>query len=241
VSRSESRGRDQATPSWRDHLLRHYPVLDTLSPALTAQLHTRARVVAAPAGVVAFAEDSPCAGLTLVTGGSIRIVRSSAQGREILLYRVRAGESCILSVCCLLGRTSYAARGVVETDLTGVNIPAGFFDTLVAESPAFRSFVFDLFGSRIAALLQLVEEVAFHRLDTRLAALLLRDFAGAGATELELTHQDLADQVGSVREIVSRNLEALQERGAIALGRGRLTLVNPAALAASAGDLAGLE
>ncbi len=194
--------------------------------------------MAVPAGTIAFDEHSPCEGLALPTSGSIRVVRGSAEGREILLYRVEPGESCILSVCCLLGRSAYTARGIVETDLTGVSIPAGLFDTLITESPAFRAFVFELFAGRVTELMQLVDEVAFHRLDARIAALLLRRFAAAGAGEIEATHQDLADQVGSVREIVSRILQALQGRGAVALGRGRLRLVDAAVLREIAGDLA---
>ncbi len=226
------------TPAWRGDLLRHYPALGTLPAGLTTLLHARGRAVSAPAGAIAFDEHSPCEGLTLLTRGAVRVMRSSPQGREILLYRVHPGESCILTVCCLIGRASYAARGVIESDITGVHVPAGLFDTLVAEAPAFRAFVFELFGARVAALMQLVEEVAFHRLDARIAALLLRGFAGSGATDLAITHQDLADQVGSAREIVSRTLESLQQRGAIALGRGRLSLVDTAILAEAARELA---
>ncbi len=219
-----------AAPAWYPELARHYPVLDSLPESLGRLLRERGRLVAVPSGTIAFDEDSPCSGLTLLTGGSIRVVRSGAQGREIMLYRVRPGESCILSVSCLLGRTSYAARGIVESDLSGVQVPAELFERLVAEVPAFRTFIFELFGSRVSALLQLVEQVAFHRLDQRLAALLLRRFEEAGATALETTHQDLADQLGSVREIVSRVLESFENEGAIGIARGRLTLVRPEVL-----------
>lgn len=223
---------------WHDDVVKRYPALGALPSRLTTLLRERCRAVSAPAGAVAFDENSPCEGLTLVTRGSVRVMRSSPQGREILLYRVHPGESCILTVCCLLGRASYAARGIIEKDMTGVQVPVSLFDTLVTEAPSFRAFVFELFGVRVAALMQLVEEVAFHRLDARLAALLLRNFAGSGATQLTLTHQDLADQVGSAREIVSRALESLQQRGAIALGRGRVQLIEPAILVEAAGDLA---
>lgn len=233
-----SSGSDAGSPSWRADLIRHYPVFSTLAPGLAARMSAQGRAVAVPAGTIAFDEHSPCDGLTLPTSGSIRVVRGSAEGREILLYRVEPGESCILSVCCLLGRSAYTARGIVETDVTGVTLPAGLFDLLVTESPAFRAFVFELFAARVTDLMQLVDEVAFHRLDARIAALLLRRFAATGASEIEATHQDLADQVGSVREIVSRILQALQGRGAVTLGRGRVQLVDAAVLEDIAGDLA---
>lgn len=214
-----------------------YPFCRTIPADLLARIRSEGKAVSAPAGTVIFTEESPCFGLTLLTGGAVRVVRSSAQGREILLYRVRPGESCILTVCCLIGRGTYTARGVAESAISGVTIPAGLFDTLITAAPSFRSFIFELFGARIAALLQLVEELAFHRLDARLAALLLREFAGSGATSLAVTHQELADAVGSARENVSRRLEELQPRGAIALSRGSVLLRDPAVLAAAAGDL----
>lgn len=238
MTRAESFAGEQNGPPWRAELVKQYPVLGTLGPDMTARLVAESRAIAVPAGTVAFDEHSPCHGLTLPMRGAIRVSRGSAEGREILLYRVEPGESCILSVCCLLGRSAYTARGTVEADLTGVVIPAGLFEMLITQSPDFRAFVFALFAARVTDLMQLVDEVAFHRLDARLAALLLRRFAATGAGAIEVTHQDLADQVGSVREIVSRTLQALQGRGAVALGRGRVQLVDASVLEAIAGDLA---
>lgn len=224
----ESDRRETGTPKqWFEELGRHYPVLDRLPAGLSRALRDQAMPVAVPAGTVAFDEDSPCAGLTLLVQGSVRVVRAGAQGREIMLYRVRPGESCILSVSCLLGNATYAARGVVESDLRGAVVPAALFERLVAEAPVFRTFVFELFGARIATLLQLVEQVAFHRLDQRLARHLLHCFEDAGGAEVDTTHQRLADQVGSVREIVSRILQGFENEGAISIARGRLTLLRP--------------
>lgn len=232
---------DQATRAVvLDDVSRLYPACRALPAALAARVRGEGSVVAAPAGAVVFAEHSSCAGLTLLTGGVVRVVRSSEQGREILLYRVRPGESCILTVSCLIGGGDYAARGVVDADVTGLTIPARLFADLLAEAPSFRAFIFDLFGLRIAGLLQLVEELAFHRLDARLAALLMREFAGSGATSLAVTHQSLADAVGSSRENVSRRLEELQARGAVSLARGRVTLCDASILADAAGDLGGV-
>lgn len=233
---SSSPNTEQAGPPWYADLIRHYPVVKALPVGLTRDLQDRARPVAIAAGTVAFDEDSPCSGLILPTSGSVRVVRSGPQGREILLYRVHPGESCILSVGCLLGRTSYAARGIVERDLTGVQIPGDLFETLVAAVPSFRTFIFELFGSRVSALLQLVEQVAFHRLNQRLALILLRRFEEAGVPEIDTTHQALADEVGSVREIVSRVLESFENEGGIVLGRGRVKLLRPDVLRETAGS-----
>jgi CRP/FNR family transcriptional regulator len=226
VSRAEQPQSGRAAAPWHAELLRHYPVLKELPAKLAENLRARAGLVTLPAGTTAFDEGSSCSGLVLITRGSVRVVRAGPQGREIMLYRVRPGESCILSVSCLLGRTSFAARGVVEADLTGVSIPGELFETLVSENAAFRTFIFDLFGSRVSTLLQLVEEVAFYRLDQRLAALLLRRFEQTGGRMVETTHQEMADQIGSIREIVSRILESFENAGIIALSRGRVTLLD---------------
>lgn len=227
MGRDAGRAGGRSAAPWYAELCGHYPVLARLPEGLSRALRAEAMPVAVPAGTVAFDEDSPCAGLTLLVQGSVRVVRAGAQGREIMLYRVRPGESCILSVSCLLGSATYAARGVVESELRGVVVPAALFERLVAEAPVFRAFVFELFGARIATLLQLVEQVAFHRLDQRLARHLLHCFEDAGGAEVDTTHQRLADQVGSVREIVSRILEGFETEGAISIARGRLTLLRP--------------
>ncbi len=219
-------------------LIVRYPILREITPRLDTLFRSECRPIAVRAGTVVFDVGSPCTGLPLLTRGSIRVVRIGHNGREIMLYRVRPGESCILSASCLLGRLNYSARGVVDSDLTGVSIPPSLFETLVAESVPFRTFIFDLFGARIATLMQLVEEVAFHRLDQRLAAHLVRCFHDAGGMEIVTTHQDLADQVGSVREIVSRVLESFEHQGAISLARSHVTLVRPGLLEEIAGGLA---
>lgn len=226
---------DVGAHPWAPDLTGYYPVLTRLTPPQVRAFCQAARAVVAPAGAIAFDEDSPCLALTFLTRGSIRVGRQGHSGREILLYRVLPGESCILSVSCLLGRANYAARGVVEEELRGIAIPATLFEALVAENGAFRRFIFELFGARVTALMQLVEEVAFHRLDQRVARLLLRRFQEIGARELDTTHQELADEVGSVREIVSRVLQALAQEGGIGLSRGKVTLLDADALREVAG------
>lgn len=183
-----------------------------------------------PAGTQLFAERQPCQGFPLLLDGSIKVVKSTPAGREMLLYRVEPGGSCIITSSCLLGHTPYSARGVAETPLTLLVLPAPLFDQLVAECAPFRDFVFHLFSDRIAELMQLVEEVAFARLDQRLAKLLL----ARQEDVLNVTHQQLAEELGSVREIVSRLLKGFASQGLVALGREQLTLLDKARLKAMA-------
>ena len=184
-----------------------------------------------PAGTVMFSERSPCAGFPLVLGGSARIVQRYANGRELQLYRIKAGESCLLSGSCLLGAKDYSASGIADDDLEVLVVPAHEFKALVAEDEVFRTYVFSLYGERLAALLQLVEAIAYQKLDQRLAALLLAHPRDAAAT-LHATHQALADELGSVREIVTRLLRSFEDRGWVELGRERIVLRDQAAIAA---------
>jgi len=167
----------------------------------------------------------PCEGFPLVLNGTVRVSTVSSGGREIVLYRVTPGEGCILSGGCLLGRTEYSATGVAETDVSLVRLPPALFNELMAHSEPFRRFVFDMYGARLAEVMELVEEVAFRKVDTRLAKLLVQR-----GPVIEATHQALADELGSVRVFVSRMLRSFEERGWVKLDRERVTVVDARAL-----------
>ena len=206
-----------------------YPVLDTLPAALRSRVAQQAQTVKMPAGSVLFDERQPCQGFPFILDGGIRVLKPAANGRELPLYRVLPGESCIITSSCLLGRTDYNARGITEGETTLVLLPRPLFDELLGQ-PAFRNFVFNLFSERIADLMQLVEEVAFRKLDQRLAGLLL----GKGKL-VHATHQQLADELGSVREIVSRLLKGFAAQDLVRLGREQIEILDPAGLRRLAG------
>ena len=199
-----------------------YPPLSGLSGERMRALFAPQAVMHLPAGTQVFAEHQPCQGFPLLLEGSIKVVKLAASGRELMLYRVAPGGSCIISSSCLLGHTDYNARGIAETPLTLVVLPVTSFSALMLEHAPFRDFVFHLFAERIGELMQLVEEVAFARLDQRLAKLLL----ARNETLLNVTHQQLADELGSVREIVSRLLKGFAAQGLVSLGREQLTIVD---------------
>jgi CRP/FNR family transcriptional regulator len=205
-------------------LAQRYPVIAALPEAARARLLAAARWIEVPAGALLFDDRQPCEGFPFVVAGSVRVTKCAPNGRELPLYRVAAGETCIISSSCLLGHEDYNARGVAETDTVLMLLPGAVFAALLAE-PAFRDFVFHLFAERIADLMALIEEVAFRKLDQRLAALLL----GKGRA-LHVTHQQLADELGSVREIVSRLLKGFAEQGLVRLGREHIEILDPAGL-----------
>jgi CRP/FNR family transcriptional regulator len=205
-----------------------FPTLAT-APAATLERIVRVSLHrTVPAGTVMFSEHSPCGGFPLVLAGSIRVLQRYPNGRELQLYRVKPGESCMMSGTCLLGNTEYDAAGIAETDVDVLIVPAAEFHALIDDDPTFRRHVFALFSERLSALMQVVEAIASQKLDQRLAALLVNRSPDG---EINATHQALADELGSVREIVSRLLRNFEDRGWVDLGRDRIRIVDRAALA----------
>lgn len=207
---------------------RDFAILDGLDAASRAQLLAHSHAMQAPAGTVLFREGSPCQAYLFVQEGQIRVQKVGENGREITLYRVESGQTCIVTTACLMSGTDYDAEGVAETAICAQALPIPAFRQLLASSAAFRDFVFRAYGSRIADLLLLIEEVSFGRIDQRLAGCLLQRARGQNA--LSITHQELAAELGSAREVISRQLKEFERRGWIRLGRGQLQLLDAGAL-----------
>jgi CRP/FNR family transcriptional regulator len=184
-----------------------------------------------PVGTVLFIENTPCQGFPLVLDGEVKVSRSSGDGRSLELYRVVPGELCLVSSACLFRTQPLSAHGVTTKASTLLLIPPDVFARWL-ETPAFRNEVLGLFAERMADLTSLIDAVAFHKLDRRLAAALL----GHGQS-LAITHQALADELGTVREIVTRLLRRFEREGWVMLGREQIQIVNGAALRELASSL----
>lgn len=206
-------------------LLQRFPVLRQLPADALSRVMDECVVRSARTGEVLFDRNMPCEGFPLVLEGTVKVSTVSAGGREIVLYRVTPGEGCILSGGCLLGHTDYSASGVAETEVRLVRLSPALFSELMAVSEPFRRFVFDMYGARLIEVMELVEEVAFRKVDTRLAKLLVQR-----GPVIVATHQALADEIGSVRVFVSRMLRNFEERGWVRLERERVTVIDPRAL-----------
>ena len=199
-----------------------FPELAPLTPEERQLIADRAQVVSLPAQATVFAPGLPAENFLLLLEGTVRVQQVSANGREIVLYRVTSGESCIMTTACLLSGDTYNAEGITEIPVKAVAVPKAVFEELLARSADFRHFVFAHYASRITDLLHVVEEVAFERIDKRLAQKLL-DRAD-GSDRLNATHQDLAVELGSAREVISRHLKEFQRRGWLELTRGQIHL-----------------
>ena len=206
-------------------LFQCYPALRDLPSHFHEALQRDGQHLEVLAGRVLFDVGDPCHTFLMLCLGSIRVIRPGRSGQEILLYRLRPGESDILAVCCLLGHANYSARGIVESNLSGYSIPQTLFVELVEQSPAFRAFIFRFLATHLTQLMELIEAVAFQRMDQRLAALLLQK-----GDSIWATHQSLADELGTAREVVSRTLEDFERQGIVRLKRGHIHIQDMAAL-----------
>ena len=196
------------------------------------RLLDHARIMRFPAGKTVFNPDNIPDSLMFLVDGTIRVSQSSEGGRDIVLYRVEAGDSCVLTTACMLAEEAYNAEGTAETDVVAVILPRVSFDRLVAEELAFRTFVFNAYSRRLIDLLRVVDDVAFGRIDVRLAERLIA-LAGDG-NDISATHQQLASELGTAREVISRVLQDFSKRGLIQTTRGQITMTNAADLRAIA-------
>lgn len=192
-----------------------------LEEAARDAILSTARLLHLPAGARVFEPGLECRGFIVVAQGSVRVHLTAESGREIVLYRVGAGESCVLTTSCLLQNEVYGASAVCESDVAAVILPTGSFKGLLDSSRAFREAVLAAYAARVSELVLTLEETAFRRLDTRLAQALMQRTSGG---RVAATHQELASELGSAREVVSRLLKRLEREGVLQLSRGAIEI-----------------
>lgn len=190
---------------------------------LVHQLLADARIVHLDRGIFVFRAGDLCEAFLILLSGNVRVQLISSGGREVTLYRIGPGGSCILTTSCLLSREHYPAEAITEADTRALAISKTAFQAALEKSTWFRKFVFDGFSSRLASVIQKIEEIAFTSIDVRLAAFLLD--LNDNRTQ-EVTHQDIAVELGTAREVVSRHLKRFQSQGWVELGRGKITVVD---------------
>lgn len=211
------------------HASKNVPVAeDWLSKAVLPPLSEASRTalrplvpVDIPVGHALFHPGDAVRGFVIVLSGRIDVFLTGPSGRDILLYAVEPGQSCVQSTLGLLGGEDYSGEALTRTDCHLVLVPKDRFMHLMASDEAFRGFVFRAFAARMQSMMHLLENVAFTRVEARLAACLL-DRAQQG--RVQATHAEIATMIGSAREVVSRRLDALARRGLVRLERGTVTL-----------------
>ena len=212
--------------SERERVRAALPLLSRLGADVTEDFMRDATVARIPAGRDVMAEGERVAAVPLLLSGAIRVFRIGESGREITLYRFGRGECCVLSADSILGNRLFSANAQVEDEVEVAFVPAVTFDRWLSRSPGWRAFVFEAMSRRLLSLLDTVDDVAFRRMDVRVAQLLLQRCSGQKAT-VAVTHQAIAADLGSSREVISRVLEDLQGRGLIQLSRGAVEVLDP--------------
>ncbi len=211
-----------------NRIARLLPQLQHAEPLLAREFQQAAFYARIPKGKDVFVEGDRAEALALLLSGVVRVYKIGETGREITLYRFGLGQSCILTANAILSRRSFPAIATVEQEAEAVMIPAEVLREWVRRYDLWRDFIFDLLSQRLVSMLSIVEEVAFRRMDGRVAALLLN--RSQIQNPLRITHQEIAAELGSSREVVSRILEGFASEGMIRLGRGVVEVLNPDSL-----------
>ena len=192
---------------------------------LSKALDTFGQVKTFPAESVILNEDSYIKFIPLVLEGSLRVLRTEEDGREILLYYIKPGESCIMSFLGGIHHETSKIRAVVEEEAKVVLIPVEKANEWITEFPEWTDFVFKLYHKRFEELLNVVNAIAFQKLDMRLLHLLKQKAELFKSNQLSVTHQQLADELGSTREVISRVIKQMETEGLVKLSRNKISLM----------------
>jgi len=206
------------------YISRSLPILQGADPQIVREFQQAASLAKIPAGHDVFLEGDPIDAIALLISGVVRVYKIGETGREITLYRFGNGQGCILTANAILNRMTFPAVATVERDAEAVMIPAEVFRGWVNKYELWRDFVFDLLSQRLARVMALVDEVVFRRMDARLVSFLLNRFRVENP--MRITHQEIASELGSSREVISRLLEDLSERGFLRVGRGEVEVLD---------------
>jgi CRP/FNR family transcriptional regulator len=200
------------------------PILQQADPQLVREFQQSAFFARIPSGRDVFVEGDRADAIALLISGVVRVYKIGETGREITLYRFGHGESCILTANAILSQQSFPAIATVEQEAEAVMIPAEAFREWVRRYDLWREYVFDLFSQRLSLVMAVVDEVVFRRMDTRLAAFLLN--RSRVQNPLRITHQEIAAELGSSREVISRLIEDFGSEGIVNAGRGMIEILD---------------
>ena len=195
------------------------------SPALVQELYKYSITKEYPAGTVILNENAPIRSIPIVTKGVLKVIRTDEDGREILLYYIQAGESCIMSFLGGLHNEASKVRAEVEEDAEILFLPIEKVSLFIREYPQWLDYIFRLYHKRFEELLEIINAIAFKKVDERLITLLKKKSDLLHSNVVPITHEQLANELGTARVVVSRLLKQLEESGILQLGRNKITLL----------------
>ncbi len=211
------------TDNFVDEIKCQFPFLNDIKEEMSKKFMETVMVGKYPAGMKILEEGSSCTNMVLVLDGTIRVYKLSPEGKELTLYRLNKGETCVLSVACLMGNTNYPAIAEVEEEATLGIIPAGLYNELFLSEPSCQKFIFNTVSSRLQEVLILIDELVFKSMDKRLSAFILERMAeNEGEYRIDMTHEKISVELGTAREVVSRILKEFEKKNIVNLSRGRI-------------------
>ncbi|MDT3405393.1 Crp/Fnr family transcriptional regulator [Mucilaginibacter terrae] len=192
---------------------------------LEQQLQANSQLKILPAGTILMRSNSFVRAIPILLSGSMRVIRQEDEGREILLYYIQPGESCIMSFLAGIHEDTSKVKLVVEEDSEALMLPVAKASEWIKIYPEWADFIFKLYHRRFEELLDVINAVAFQKLDDRIVSLLKRKASVYGSSEFSVTHQQLAEELGTTREVVSRLLKQMEKQQLIKLARNKITLI----------------
>ena len=195
------------------------------SPELVEKLKKYGILKKYEAGSVILNENAYIRSIPIVTKGMMRVIRTEPDGREILLYYIKAGESCIMSFLGGIHNETSKVKAEVEEDAEILFLPMDKVALFIKEYPQWLDYIFRLYHKRFEELLEIINAIAFKKVDERLLALLKKKSELTGSSVLTVTHEQLANELGTARVVVSRLLKQLEEDGILQLGRNKISLM----------------
>lgn len=208
------------------NISQYFPVWDQLTPAQQEQLTAASTYSKATAGTVLHNGSADCLGLLLVCSGQLRAYILSDEGREITLYRLFERDICLFSASCMMQSIQFDVQIEVEKDAEFWVIPPDVYKSLMEQSPAMANYTNEIISTRFSEVMWLMEQVMWKSFDKRLADFLLQESVLDGTQTLALTHEKIANHMGTAREVVTRMLRYFQSEGLVSLSRGAVTIVN---------------
>lgn len=211
-------------------IMEKFEIYRSAAAAFRQEAVAAARFVRLPAGELFYREGDALAHVAFLGAGDVRVLKKNESGREITLYHVRDGQVCLVNMLCAFLERRAMATAIAEDTTEAALVPTQTFRTWIHREEAVRRFIFETMATRMLDVMTLVEEVAFRRMDERIAALLLQRFDSAGARTLAMSHEEIGAELGTAREVVSRVLKTFEREGTISLGRREIELRDREAL-----------
>ncbi|MDH5654852.1 MAG: Crp/Fnr family transcriptional regulator [Spirochaetia bacterium] len=213
----------EMSPDKFKKIISEFPCLNELSDIELKNLQDKAIFQKIPAKYKIYESGDPCNFFTLIHKGKVRVFRNNEAGQEITLYRIGAGECCFLTASCVMQDTKFPAMAVSEDELEVLMVPSNILQEWVSKNPIWQKYLFMLMASRLSNVATKVEDLAFQKFDKRLAELLLKIHSNLTITK---THQEIALDLGTAREVVSRQLKDFEHAGLLKLSRGKIQILD---------------